>query len=292
MDRREIISKGLQLQSDYEKNNKPAPEDVKGIPTYLDVGDERVYCLHYPSKSRKHGPMYIDIHGGGFLWGYPEEDDLLCDHINRALDIEIYSLEYPRAPLHMFPEAIEALYRTITHLYEHAEQYNFDANQIALGGHSAGGNLTAALLLKNKRERRFDVKCQLLSYPCVDNRSGAILQEMFKEGDILSIELIDFFRVAYRTDADDDNILCTPLLASREDLEGLPPTAILTCGNDVLRFQGREFAENLRNANVPVLHLEYPNVVHAFNVFPGPDMKKGQDFFVYSMRYFMELGAE
>lgn len=289
MTREEIIRKGLQLQSDYEKNNKPAPQDVKGIPMMLNIGDESVYCLHYPSKNRKNGPVYIDIHGGGFLWAYPEEDDLLCDNVNRTLDIEVYSLEYPRAPLHMFPEGIESLYRTIAYMSDHAEQFNFDADQIALGGHSAGGNLTAALLFKNKQEKRFKIKCQVLDYPCVDNRADAIKPEMFKEGDILSIELMDFFRLAYCTDADVNNILCTPILATQEDLRGLPPAVLMTCGNDVLRFQGREYAEKLRNADVAVMHFEYPNVTHAFDVFPCPDMEKGQNFLIDGIKYFMEL---
>lgn len=289
MTREEIIQKGLQLQSDYEKNNKPAPQDVKGIPMQLNIGGESVYCLHYPSKNRKNGPVYIDIHGGGFLWAYPEEDDLLCDNVNRTLDIEVYSLEYPRGPLHRFPEGIESLYKTIAYMSDHAEKFNFDANQIALGGHSAGGNLTAALLFKNQQEQKFKVKCQVLDYPCVDNRADAIKPEMFKEGDILSIELMDFFRLAYCTDADSDSILCSPILASREELKGLPPTVIMTCGNDVLRFQGRAYAEKLRNADVAVMHFEYPNVTHAFDVFPGSDMEKGQNFLISGIKYFMEL---
>lgn len=289
MTRAEIIEQGLKMQSDYEKNNKPKPGNVVGVPMWLPVEGGAIYCLHYPSRERVKGPVYIDIHGGGFLWAYPEEDDTLCTRINQLLDIEIYSIEYPKAPLNRFPSAIESLYRTVTYLCDHADQYNFDPDQVALGGHSAGGNLTAALLIKNKVERRFKVKCQVLDYPCVDMRCDSFTPDMFGEGDILSIELMNFFRQAYADPKDEFNVLCNPILATREDLMGLPPAVIMTCGNDVLKYQGRQFAANLRTADVPVIHMEYPGVTHAFDVFDGPHAQPGQDFLAAGIRYFMGL---
>ena len=289
MTREEILIKGKQMQVDYEKNNKPAPENVRGIPMELPVGEEKVYCLHYPSKTRKNGPVYIDIHGGGFLWGYPEEDDLFCANLSDTLDIEIYSIEYPKTPEHMFPAGIDSVYETIKYLVRHSEEYNFDPNQVAVGGHSAGGNMTAGLAIRNNKDRAFNLKCQLLDYPAVDVRVGALTQDMFQEGDILSVELMDFFSMAYATEEDAGNILCNPILATKEDLTGLPPAVVMTCGNDVLRFQGREYAKMLMDADVPVMLFEYPKVTHAFDVFPGPDMKRGQDFLIHGLRFFLEI---
>lgn len=287
MTREEIISKGLQMQQDYEKSNKPT--EVIGTPMWLPVDEHPVYCLHYPSINRVNGPVYIDIHGGGFLWAYPEEDDTLCANVNQTLDIEVYSLEYPKSPLNMFPEAIESLYKTISFLCEQADKYNFDPSQVVLGGHSAGGNLTAALLLKNKVEKRFNVKCQVLDYPCVDSRKESYSPDMFKEGDILSIDLMDFFRQAYAMPEQEANPLCNPILATQEELRGMPPAVVMTCGNDVLKYQGREFAAKLRDADVPVMHFEYPMVTHAFDVFDGPDAVSGQNFLISGIRYFMGL---
>ena len=289
MTRAEIIEKGLQMQRDYEKSNKPAPDKVIGIPMWLPVDGEQVYCLHYPSRNRVKGPAYIDIHGGGFLWAYPEEDDALCANINQTLDIEVYSIEYPKAPLNMFPAAIESAYRTVAYLYENATAHNFNPAQMALGGHSAGGNITAALLLKNNREKRFSVCCQILDYPCVDMRADTFTPELFGEGDILSIELMDFFRQAYVLPKQESDILCNPILATTEDLRNMPPAVVMTCGNDVLKHQGRQFAAKLREADVPVMHLEYPRVTHAFDVFGGPDAVRGQDFLIAGLRYFMRI---
>lgn len=289
MTREEILIKGKQMREDYEKNNKPAPENVRGIPMELPVGDEKVYCLHYPSKTRKNGPVFINIHGGGFLWGYPEEDDLLCAHMSDVLDIEIYSIEYPKTPENMFPAAVDSVYETVKYLVSHAAEYNFDPNQVSVGGHSAGGNMTAGLAIRNNKDKAFSLKCQVLDYPAIDMRKGALTQDMFKDGDILSIELMDFFYDAYVKPEDENNVLCNPVLATREELTGLPPAVIMTCGNDVLRFQGRQYAQMLMDADVPVMLFEYPKVTHAFDVFPGPDMERGQDYLIHGLRFFMGI---
>ena len=116
----EFMKKGIRLREDYEKEKKPSPDCVTGIPMTIPTGNGDVYCLHYPSKTRKNGPVFIDIHGGGFLWAYPEEDDTFCANMNETLDIEIYSIDYVRAPEHMFPEALYGLYDTIKYLHDHA----------------------------------------------------------------------------------------------------------------------------------------------------------------------------
>lgn len=290
MTREEIMEKGLQMQSDYEKKNKPAPENVKGIPTWLDIHGEKRYCLHYPSKNRRNGPVFFDIHGGGFLWGYPEEDDLFCKNMNETLDIEIYSLEYPKAPEHMFPAAPEQLYDTIQYMAAHAKEFNFDAKQIAVGGHSAGGNLAAVLTLMALERRGFEIQCQVLAYPGVDITAGQFTPDMFKDDPIgLSYELCEFFAAAYAKKEDWNHVYCTPLRATREQMTGLPAAVVMTCENDALRFQGREYALKLIEANVPVLAYEVPGAAHAFEVFPGPLMKTGQDYLIRGLRYFMNI---
>ena len=54
-------------------------------------------------------------------------------------------------------------------------------------------------------------------------------------------------------------------------------------------FQGREYARMLMDADVPVMLFEYPKVTHAFDVFPGPDMERGQDFLICGLRFFMGI---
>jgi acetyl esterase len=289
LDRAEIMKKGIEMRETYAAQNTPDPASVKGLPMELQVDGQTVFCRHYPSRHRKNGPAFIDIHGGGFLWASPEEDDSFCANLSETLDIEVYSPDYLRTPEHMFPEALNLLYATVKHFADHAEAFNFDPAQLSIGGHSAGGNFSAAIALMNRTRKDFALKCQVLDYPGIDLRPGSLTQDMFQEGDILSVELMDFFQEAYVSKEDTSNILCSPVCAKKEDMTGLPPAVVMTCGNDVLRFQGRRYAQMLVEANVPVLQYEYPNVTHAFDVFPGPEEKNGQDFLIGGLKFFLDL---
>ena len=286
-----MIAYAKMLVDNYEAENKPAPEDVTGIPMTFDVDGKEVYCLHYPSRNRIRGPVFIDIHGGGMVWGYPEEDDLFCARVSELLDIEIYSLEYPRGPKNPYPTAINYLYDVIRYMTQHAEKFNFDPKQVAIGGHSAGGNFTAALMLRNQKEKAFDVKCQVLAYPAIDMRRETFPPGTFKDDPCgLTDELMAFFTDAYfEKDEDMQEIYGNPILAERKNLIGQPPTVLLTCECDQLRISGEKYGAKLVDAGVPVFAHEYPGAPHAFEVFPGPLMRGGQDFITRGLKLFLEI---
>jgi acetyl esterase len=286
----ELISKSQAMERAYQIQNKPRPKEVKGVPTWLDIHGESRYCLHYSSKKRKNGPVFIDIHGGGFVWGSPEEDDLFSARLNKLLDIEVYSLEYPRTAVHPFPEALDQLYDTIKFMADHSGDFNFNPMFMAVGGHSAGGNLAAAITLKNNKHKDFNVKCQILAYPCVDFDINKISdEEIAKDGLGLNREIMAFFNRVYvpRTKRKDE--FCQPILATVEEMKGLPPAVLLTCGNDILRFQGRAYGAKLMEAYVPVLAREFDGCAHAFEVFQGEHMQEGQDFLINGIKFWLGL---
>jgi acetyl esterase/lipase len=54
-----------------------------------------------------------------------------------------------------------------------------------------------------------------------------------------------------------------------KDLSGLPPAFVYTAGHDPLVDQGRDYAEALKVAGVPVIYRCYENLAHGFTAMSG-----------------------
>ena len=101
-------------------------------PDGLDDGDERVY---------------LDIHGGGFIWGGGELCATMAVGTALRMAARVWAVDYRMPPDHPFPAGLDdclAAYRAL--LAERAPE------RIIIGGASAGGNLAAALILRARDE--------------------------------------------------------------------------------------------------------------------------------------------
>ena len=85
-------------------------------------------------------PIVIDIHGGSWQHGSPEEDEALSRHL-AAQGYAVFAIDYRRAPLHPFPAQIDDVRRAISWIKSNAGLFHADALRIALVGHSAGAHL-------------------------------------------------------------------------------------------------------------------------------------------------------
>src|SRR5437764_981429 len=68
-------------------------------------------------------------------------------------------------------------------------------------------------------------------------------------------------------DPDCSEALSPPLFAP--DLTGLPPAYIVTAGLDHLRADAIAYAERLKQAGVPVVHVDYETMIHGFISMQG-----------------------
>jgi acetyl esterase len=76
---------------------------------------------------------------------------------------------------------------------------------------------------------------------------------------------MQWFWDQYTTDdAQRNEITASPLRASTEQLEGLPPALVITGEADVLRDEGEAYASKLREAGVSVTATRYAGIVHDF----------------------------
>src|SRR6185503_18633365 len=83
----------------------------------------------------------------------------------------------------------------------------------------------------------------------------------------LSTRDMDWFVSLYLSDVAQEitDRRASPLLT--EDLTGLPAALIVTAGCDLLRDEGKAYADRLAAAGVPVEYRCFENTIHAFVSF-------------------------
>lgn len=238
------------------------------------------YFLRLRSESPR--PCLIYIHGGGWVAGSTYVVENPCRLVAELADAVVFNIDYSLAPEAKYPAAFEELWQTLKHIYDHAGSYGIDPAKIMVAGDSAGGNLTAALALRDRDQGTKMIARQFLLYPAV------ILGRQVPEGyewkeSAYEISPEEYGRVApalglgrrseegsedgmlnfYVTDPELANEpYVSPALA--KSLKGVAPAVIATAGYDGLRIQGEFYGGMLAEAGVPVRVLRYCGCFHAF----------------------------
>ncbi len=93
-------------------------------------------------------PVYISIHGGGWMFGYKEWMGVNAPPIIAAPAIYI-AIEYSLAPQAKHPTQINDCVAALAWVYKNVGRYGGDPNRIFVGGHSAGGHLSSLLTVRH-----------------------------------------------------------------------------------------------------------------------------------------------
>nr|AGC24321.1 esterase [Rhizomucor miehei] len=218
-------------------------------------------------------PVLIFLHGGGFVFGSK------YTHIKPVRDLTVKAnvvtvfVDYSLSPEAKFPTAIEEIYAAILWVRENASSLNINAEALAVAGDSAGATLSAAVSIYAKEKGlSAAIKTQVLIYPATAvSHAKYESYKLFGNGDyILSAEDLKFFSNAYlpAPASELNDKLATLELATKADLEGLPPALLFTAESDVLRDEGEKYAQQLAEAGVDVAAVRVLGAVHGFITVP------------------------
>lgn len=116
-------------------------------------------------------PAMLWIHGGGYVMGHPDMDDVLCERFVQTAKCVVVSVDYRLAPEHPYPAAIEDCYAGLVWMTNEADSLGIDVNRVAIAGASGGGGLTAALALMARDKGGPSIIFQMPLYPMLDNRN-------------------------------------------------------------------------------------------------------------------------
>jgi len=208
-------------------------------------------------------PLLVYFHGGGWVIGDLETHDGTCRFLAAAAGVAVLSIDYRLAPEHPFPAPVEDAWAAFAWAAANAESLGADPTRIAVGGDSAGGNLSAVVSLLAREGGGVKPAMQLLIYPVTDSAETPRSRHTYAEGFFLTRADMELFEQAYLppgTDADDPRIS----IFKAPDLRNLPPAYVTTAGFDPLRDEGEAFALRMREAGVEVALRRHPGLVHSF----------------------------
>lgn len=213
-------------------------------------------------------PALLWIHGGGYVVGSVEQDDMQMRLMARATQCAIVSVEYRLAPEHPFPAPLEDCYAALKWISANAQELNFDRSRIAIGGASAGGGIAAGLALLARDRKEVPICFQLLIYPMIDDRNIAPASAENPDTLMWTREnnLLGWKAYLGRAPGAADTSMYAAA-ARAADVNGLPPTYIVVGELDLFLLENIDYARRLLQAAIPTeLHV-YPGAFHGFDVF-------------------------
>jgi epsilon-lactone hydrolase len=208
------------------------------------------------------GRVLLYLHGGAYLIGAPATHRGITSHLARLANMSVCSLDYRLAPAHRYPAALDdavAAYRALL-------AQGYAAQQIAIGGDSAGGNLTLITALR-LHELGLPMPGALIGFSPVTDFSGAQMQVPAAGDPLLNPAWIKQARALYCPPGMDiAHPGLSPLYA---DLSGLPALLIQVGEDELLLNDSLRFAERAKAAGVVVQLEVYPQLWHVFQAHVG-----------------------
>lgn len=232
-------------------------------------------------------PIYLYFHGGGFLFGSLGTEDATCAAIAIKTGVVVFHVNYRHSPKYVFPTAWYDSQDAFAWMHKNMDIIGGDPSQIVVGGISAGGQLTASLILEKHLGKVLSeyppIAGQILMIPCLahlDTYAEGPLKLMkspdissYKENEnapLLPVSTIRFFNSLLKTGTPDlRDTKLNIINATSEEVKGMPPTVFGIAGMDPLRDEGLLYAKKLTEVGVATNINLIKGIPHGARRFPG-----------------------
>jgi acetyl esterase len=220
-----------------------------------------------PAGARGVLPAFMYLHGGGWVIGdYPTHERLVRDLVASSGAVAVF-VNYSLSPEARYPVAINEAYAATKWVSEHGAEIDVDGSRLAVVGNSAGGSMATVVALMAKTNGGPALRAQVLLWPVTNASFEGGSYDEFANDHFLTKGMMQWFWNTYVADPKQrQEIYASPLLATSEQLKGLPPTLVITAGKDVLRDEGEAYARKLDDAGVPVVSTRYNGMIHDFGM--------------------------
>jgi acetyl esterase/lipase len=247
-------------------NVKLPPADVSEKTITADGKSIRLTIVR-PAGAKGRLPAFMFFHGGGWILGdFPTHERLVRDLVSESGTVAVF-VNYTPSPEAQYPVAIEQAYAATKWVAQNGAQIKVDGTRLAVAGNSVGGNMAAVVALMAKARGMPALRAQVLFWPVTNANFEDASYDEFADGHFLTKNMMKWFWDAYTTDPKQrQEIYASPLLASTEQLRGLPPALVQSAEKDVLRDEGEAYARKLDAAGVSVVATRYNGMIHDFGL--------------------------
>lgn len=198
--------------------------------------------------------LVLHLHGGAFVAGVPEGGCAVAALLAEAGAV-VVSLDYPLAPAHPFPQALEAAYAALAWAAQRRHGLAMPGTRLYVAGEEAGGNLAAALAMMARDRAGPSLAGAVLLSPMLDCCVATASLRRVHAGPV-GCPWADGWRQYLARACDATHPYATPGLSLR--LAGLPDTLLLTSIDDPMCDETRAYARRLREAGVSVDEVVLP----------------------------------
>lgn len=191
-------------------------------------------------------PLVLHFHAGAFVGGDLASGALVAGLLAEAGAV-VVSVEYPLAPAHPFPAAVEAGRAALDWAWRHHGRLAGSGAGLSVAGEEAGGNLAAAVALMARDGRHPPLAGQILLSPMLDACVATASLRTVQAGPV-GCRWADGWHDYLSRPHDALHPYAAPGRALR--LAELPPTLLVTASDDPLRDETHAYALRLRTAGV------------------------------------------
>ncbi|MGW1763104.1 alpha/beta hydrolase [Streptomyces sp. NPDC002073] len=230
----------------------------------------RIYRPHGPHRPQG---AVVWLHGGSWVMGDLDTEHPWAARVAAASGAVVVSVGYRVAPEHPFPAALDDAYAALTWTAAHAAELGVDPARIAVGGHSSGASIAAAVALRARDEQGPPIRFQLLNQPALDDRpqtwSTAPLANTIGGG---RAHMLASWRHWL------GSAPATPYAAPARaaDLAGLPPAYLATAEFCPYRDVDITYALRMLQAGVPVELHQWAGTFHGSQAILSADVSQRQ----------------
>lgn len=248
----DTAAKSLKEEEDYRASVDSIEtwgEKLKLVP-----GSPYLTSFFYPGNET----LVVNIHGGGFCFKHPLDNDAYCHYINTTYCVSVLNVDFSPSSKWGFPVQLIEVDAEIRSLLRLHPEYK----RIILAGHSSGGNLAASLCIRWNRAGKTKPFALILDYPFLDlTLEGKDRPEV--SGSWPDWLIDDWVSLYVPPKGERKNPLISPLFLQKKEFKDFPPTFIVSSMKDRLNDDAAKFSALLREAKVPT-RLFVANERHGF----------------------------